>query len=191
MAGASPRCATIACLGWHIPMPIFRRRIPSPHHHRSFGQRIHSQRRPCFRPVYLFAAPPSCFWLAHSFATLPLLSAGVFIRRAALLLPAGAFIRHAALAFGRRIYSPRPSPFFRRRIPSPCQHHRLSWSVHPIAALPYRISETGFRFHDHRKSWCISSPHLHRLSRFAIWPAQSARLPRRDESPPLGWCTRS
>jgi hypothetical protein len=166
LAGASPRCATIACLGWHIPMPIFS-------------------------PAHPLAASPSLFWPAHSFATPPLLSAGVFIRRAALLLSAGvlircaafllsagvlircaafllsagvfirratlllpacAFIRHAALAFGRRIYSPCPSPFFdgasprratiaifRRRIPSPCLHH-LSRSAHPIAAPPYRIS---------------------------------------------------
>jgi hypothetical protein len=139
LAGASPRCATIACLGWHIPMPIFL-------------------------PAHPLAAPPSLFWPAHSFATPSLLSAGVFIRRAALLLLASAFIRHAALAFGRRFYSPRrplasgrcihsprrpcfwpaylfavPIAIFRRRIPSPC-HHRLSWSAHPIAAPPYRIS---------------------------------------------------
>jgi hypothetical protein len=102
-----------------------------------------------------------------------------------------------------------PSPFFagaspRRatiaylgwRIPLPCLH-RLSWSAHPIAAPPYRIS-----LHARKQKRVsvsaiienhgfISSPHLHRLSRFAIWPARSARLPRRDESPPLGWCTRS
>ncbi len=83
LADASPRCATIACLGWHIPMPIFS-------------------------PAHPLAAPPSLFWPAHSFATPPLLSAGVFICRAALLLLASTFICHVAvLAFGRRIDSPR------------------------------------------------------------------------------------
>ena len=33
LAVASPRCATIAYLGWRIPSLIFRRRIPSPFHH--------------------------------------------------------------------------------------------------------------------------------------------------------------
>jgi hypothetical protein len=36
LAGASPRRATFAYLGWRIPSPIFRRRIPSPCHHHHF-----------------------------------------------------------------------------------------------------------------------------------------------------------
>ena len=186
-AGASPRRTTIALLasafirhaalafgrciysprrplafGQRIHLSrrlAFGRRIDSPRRPLASGLCIHSPRRPCFRPAYLFAVPIA---------------------------------------------------IFRRRIPSPCHHRHFSPAHHPIAMPPSPISvgashrrtalsyftscaetATGFRFRDHRKSWCISSPHLHRLSRFAIWPAQSARLPRRNESPPLGWCTRS
>ena len=48
LAVASPRCATFAYLGWHIPSPIFRRRIPLPLpcHHCSFW------------PAHPLAVPP-------------------------------------------------------------------------------------------------------------------------------------
>ena len=115
-----------------------------------------------------------------------MLSAGVFIRRAALLLPASAFIRHAALAFGRRIYSPcplavPPSPFFRRRIPSPhhhcllavafplLRHHFLYRLAHPIATprLLFLAGASPCRATIAYLGWRIPSLCLHRLSRSA------------------------
>jgi len=182
-AGASPaepppiwRCVTWPAHSpplWSLRMPArsppthrfgdrsFGRRIPSPCHHRAFW------------PAHPLAVPPSLFLAGASprHATIAYLGWRILSPCPSPFF-AGASPRRATITI------------FCRRIPSPC-HHRLPRLAHPIAMPPSPIlagashrrtalsyftscaeTEIGFRFRDHHKSWCISLPHLHRLSRF-------------------------
>jgi hypothetical protein len=134
LAGASNRCATIACLGWRIRSPI----LAGASHRRAnlsyFSRRIQSLRHYCLS------------WLAHPIA--------YFGRR--ISLPQHhclSWLAHPIAYLGRRTPSSRRHPlsWLVHPLAAPpflslpayycCTTiaYRLSWLVHPIALPPYRI----------------------------------------------------